>query len=192
MCSTVFTEKAQRLNRTSIVPLTVVELNDPDVQAAMRKWEETLASAMKERVKGLKEGKDPIQMDDEWNLTPDTVPYQHFTAEDMNYGPEELEVKQPWVDLKVADEMTELEQIDLDLNRYISAKVKVPQGGHNFAHGKVVGRARDECGELIGHSNNNPILDTTVYDVEIEDGSIERYTANIIAEAIYEQLDKDG
>ena len=41
MCSTVFTEKAQRLNRTSIVPLTVVELNDPDVQAAMRKWEET-------------------------------------------------------------------------------------------------------------------------------------------------------
>jgi hypothetical protein len=65
MCSTVFTEKAQRLNRTSIVPLKVVELNDPDVQAAMRKWEETLASMLKERVKGLKEGKDPIQMDDE-------------------------------------------------------------------------------------------------------------------------------
>ena len=99
-------------------------------------------------------------MDDEWNLTPDTVPYQPFTAEDMNYDPEKLEVKQPWVDLKEADEMTESEQINLDLNRHISAKVKVPQGGHSFAHGKVVGRARDECGELIGHSNNNPILDT--------------------------------
>ena len=47
MCSTVFTEMAQRLNRTSIVPLTVVELNDPDVQAAMKKWEETLASMLK-------------------------------------------------------------------------------------------------------------------------------------------------
>ena len=192
MCSTVFTEKAQRLDRTSVRPLTVAELNDPDVQAAMRKWEETLASVLKERVKGLKEGKDPVEMDNEWNLTPDTVPYQPYTAEDLDFDPEELEVKMPWVELKEADEMKESEQIDLDLNRYISAKVKVPQGGHNFAHGKVVARARDECGELIGHSNNNPILDTTVYDVEMEDGSIERYSANIIAEAIYEQLDKDG
>ena len=120
------------------------------------------------------------------------MPYQPYTAEDLDFDPEELEVKMPWVELKEADEMKESEQIDLDLNRYISAKVKVPQGGHNFAHGKVVARARDECGELIGHSNNNPILDTTVYDVEMEDDSIERHSANIIAEAIYEQLDKDG
>ena len=98
----------------------------------------------------------------------------------------------PWVDLKEADDMKESEQIDLDLNRYNLAKIKVPQGGHNFAHGKVVSRSRDECGELIGHSNNNPILDTTVYEVEMEDGSIERYSVNIIAEAIYEQLDNDG
>ena len=64
--------------------------------------------------------------------------------------------------------MTESEQINPDLNRHISTKVEVPQGGHNFAHGKVFGRARDECEELIGHSNNNLILDTTVYDVEME------------------------
>ena len=115
MCSTVFTEKAQCLNRTSIVPLSVEDLNDPNVQAAMRKWEETLASVLKERVKGLKEGKNPVHMDDEWNLTPDTVSYQPFTAEEMNYDPEGLEVKQPWVDLKEADDMKESEQIDLDL-----------------------------------------------------------------------------
>ena len=192
MCSMVFTEKVQCLDITSIVPMTVTELNDPDIQVAMRKWEDTIANVHKERVKGLKEGKAPIQMDDEWNSTPDTVPYKPFTAEDMEYDPEALHVKQPWVDLKEANEMTESEQIDLHLNRYISAKVKVPQGGHNFAHGKVVGRARDECGEMIGHSNNKTILDTTVYDVEMEDGSIEKYSANIIAEAIYEQLDKDG
>ena len=52
---------------------------------------------LKERVKGLKEGKDPVQMDDKWNSTHDTVPYQPFTAEDMEYDPEALHVKQPWV-----------------------------------------------------------------------------------------------
>jgi predicted nucleotidyltransferase len=127
VCSMVLTEKAQRLDRTSIVPLTVEEFNDHDVQAAMRKWEETLASMLKERVKGLKEGKEPVQMDDEWTSTPDTVPYQPFSAENMEYDPELLNVKQPWVDLKEANEMTESEQINLDLNRYISAKVKVPE-----------------------------------------------------------------
>ena len=40
MCSTVFTEKAHHLDRTSMVPLMVAELNDPDIQVAMRKREE--------------------------------------------------------------------------------------------------------------------------------------------------------
>ena len=81
---------------------------------------------------------------------------------------------------------------DLDFNSYISAKVKLPVGGHTFANGKVIGRARDECGELIGKSHSNPLLDTSVYEVRFEDGAVERYSANIIAEGIYSQVDKDG
>ena len=45
---------------------------------------------------------------------------------------------------------------------------------------------------MIGKSNSNPLLDTSQYEVEFEDGSVEKYSANIIAEHIYAQLDDDG
>ena len=55
---------------------------------------------------------------------------------------------------------------DLDLNNYIAAKVMLPKDGHTFASAKVVARARNPDGELIGRSNPNPLLDTSVYEVE--------------------------
>ena len=45
---------------------------------------------------------------------------------------------------------------------------------------------------MIGVSHSNPLQDTSVYEVELEDGSVERHTANIIAEAIYSQIDEEG
>ena len=36
------------------------------------------------------------------------------------------------------------------------------------------------------------MLDTSVYEVELEDGSIERYHANILVEHIYASIDDDG
>ena len=35
-------------------------------------------------------------------------------------------------------------------------------------------------------------MGTSVYEVEFEDGSVERYHANILAEHIYSQVDQDG
>ena len=89
-------------------------------------------------------------------------------------------------------ELAEADAEDFDFNSYIAAKVKLPVGGHTFANGQVVGRARDECGELIGKSHSNPMLDTSVYEVRFEDGAVERCSANIIAEGIYSQVDKEG
>ena len=45
---------------------------------------------------------------------------------------------------------------------------------------------------MIGKENSNPLLDSSVYEVEFEDGTVERYHANIIAEHIYSQIDGDG
>ena len=38
----------------------------------------------------------------------------------------------------------------------------------------------------------NPIINTRVYDMMFPDGSIQQYAANLIAENIYSQVDKDG
>jgi hypothetical protein len=47
---------------------------------------------------------------------------------------------------------------------------------------------------LDGRSHSNPLLDTReYYEVEFQDGaSTDTFTANIIAESMYSQVDKDG
>ncbi len=47
-------------------------------------------------------------------------------------------------------------------------------------------------GDLIGHSNANPILDTRLYEVEFPDGSEATYSANVIAENMLSQCDSEG
>jgi hypothetical protein len=55
-----------------------------------------------------------------------------------------------------------------------------------------IARKRDAEGNLIGRENANPILDTRIYDVQFQDGHVESYSANIIAENIYAQVDEEG
>ena len=44
---------------------------------------------------------------------------------------------------------------------------------------------------MIGTSNENPILNTEVYNVDTTDGNISEYTVNFIAENLYRQVDSD-
>ena len=67
----------------------------------------------------------------------------------------------------------------------------LPLGDQKIS-GKVKRRKRNQDGNIIGTPSNNPILDTTLYEVEFDDGHVESYAANLIAENIYEQLDDDG
>ena len=56
--------------------------------------------------------------------------------------------------------------------------------GEGVEHGKVIGRKHDQDGCPIGHSNANPLLYMRVYEVEFQDGCIQEYLANTIAENI--------
>ena len=77
-------------------------------------------------------------------------------------------------------EVDGFEQDGLNYNGYIVSKVMLPRDGHTFAAGVVKKRSRDQEGELIGRTNSNPLLDSSMYEVQFEDGSVERYHANII------------
>jgi hypothetical protein len=90
------------------------------------------------------------------------------------------------VDLLEADDIQH-EAFD----KYISARVFVPQGD-NKAYGTVKHSKQDSDEDLIGRSNRNPLLDTSLYEVEFDSGETEAYNANIIAESIYLQVDDDG
>ena len=64
--------------------------------------------------------------------------------------------------------------------------------GGSLARGRVVKRKRDQEGNPTGRAHENPILDTRQYEVEFDDGSIDEYTTNIIAESMIAQCDPDG
>ena len=58
--------------------------------------------------------------------------------------------------------------------------------------GIVKARVKDHEGDPIGVANQNPILDTRVYEVEFTNGGRAELGANVIAECMYAQCDVEG
>ena len=76
---------------------------------------------------------------------------------------------------------------------YVGMELGIRRGDDALIeHGIVKRRITDEDGRPVGRPNNNPILDTTQYEVEFEDGEIETMAANTIAENILAQVDEEG
>ena len=85
-------------------------------------------------------------------------------------------------------EVDELANYDL----YIDVEVLLPKDDQHMQAARVIGPSKDKDGKRIGTFSQNPILNTTVYNVMFPDGSVMVYTPNIIAENIYSQVDEDG
>ena len=47
-------------------------------------------------------------------------------------------------------------------------------------------------GTIAGEYDDNPILNSIIYEVECPDGTIKKYSANIIAENMLTQVNSDG
>jgi hypothetical protein len=45
---------------------------------------------------------------------------------------------------------------------------------------------------MRGRENENPMLDTRNYEIQFPDGRSDAYTANVIAENMYDQCDIEG
>ncbi len=78
-----------------------------------------------------------------------------------------------------------------EFDNYVGAEVRLPQQGE-LRVGRVKKRARSETGDVMGTKNDNPILDTRVYEVEFPDGEVSELAANVIAENLYAQCDAEG
>ena len=76
-------------------------------------------------------------------------------------------------------------------DQYLGAELLLPHGD-NMVAGRVTKRARGQDGNPIGIRHQNPLLDTREYMVEFSDGSTAEYTANVIAENMFSQVDSEG
>eukprot|EP00957_Ditylum_brightwellii_P148461 11302884-Ditylum_brightwellii.AAC.1 len=76
---------------------------------------------------------------------------------------------------------------DLLLNAEVSLQL-----GDEVKVGKVTQRAVGPNGTVTGTYDNNPMMNTRIYDVEFPGGQVREYAANIIAENMLTQVDSDG
>lgn len=76
-------------------------------------------------------------------------------------------------------------------DEYVNLQVSLPHEGE-LAPATVVSRTRNHDGSLKGTANPNPILDTREYTVKFGDGTYADFTANNIAENLYNQVDDEG
>lgn len=76
-------------------------------------------------------------------------------------------------------------------DKMINAEVML-QLGDQMTMGKVKGRSIGDHGHVMGSYNDNPILNSIVYDVEFPDGQVKEYSANVIAENMLSQVDPNG
>ena len=73
----------------------------------------------------------------------------------------------------------------------MNTEISISKGG-SLARGRVKSRKRDADGNLTGRANDDPVLDTRVYNVEFDDSDVTKLTANMIAQAMYSQCDHEG
>ena len=78
-------------------------------------------------------------------------------------------------------------------DRYLNMELAVPRGDNpNQQYARVMKRLRDADGVPIGTANENPILDSRMYEVEYQDGTKASLVANYIAENLFAQVDQEG
>ena len=76
-------------------------------------------------------------------------------------------------------------------DQIINAEVQL-QLGEEIVNGKVIQRTIGPDGQVTGTYDNNPFLNSIIYDVEFPDGQVKEYAADIIAENMLTQVDSDG
>ena len=98
----------------------------------------------------------------------------------------------PYEDEDIGDGLVEIPDTDDDqYDLLINAEVHLPHRDKK-TNALVIGRHRNEDGEIVGTRDENPILSTAIYDVAFPDGTVKQYAANTIAENMYSQVDQEG
>jgi hypothetical protein len=79
------------------------------------------------------------------------------------------------------------------VDNYLNVELIMNMGTNDERRGCVVKRSWGLDSEPIGRAHVNPLFDTREYEIEFNDGTHEKYQANVIAENMFaQQVDNEG
>jgi len=179
VCYALLTAKAQVIIRSSVSPLKKEEIEADDVKDMKRNFTVELNERLQNKLN-----------ESEQSETIETMDYDRYSIPVEDTSPSFVEYEDDENDVfKLHEIGEEMEQVEFD--KYISSTIRMMEDDMEKV-GVIRGRKRGADGKFIGKFNVNPILDTSVYEVEFEDGKVECYYANQIAESILEESEMDS
>ena len=67
------------------------------------------------------------------------------------------------------------------MDKYLNVELILDVCLANERRGRVTKRSRGFDGKAVGRAHANPFFYTREYDIEFTDGSVDKYTANLIS-----------
>ena len=177
----IVTQNAKVITRSSISSLSHEELNSPDIKHNINELTrcimEKLGDPLNDQTEAdsLNDGSNDIGYD---NLFPV-----------LDDG--EIMCKDPHQQINTEmDDM--ISQDDIMDQKIIGMKVQLPTNHNDYLEGTVSSRKRDSLGNHIGKHNPNPIMDTRIFVVKFGEDEYHDFSANVILENLYDQVDDDA
>ena len=176
----ILNAKGSPIPRSTVIALSPMETDSTDIIERMKAFDVNIKAKLDSR-----HLRRPVASDDN-NLNVDVDQLersvqQSYTASDLWEG----DVRS--IPYEPTCEESAMEQMDEHIGQQIMlTKAEGP------VVVKVISRYRDATGALVGTKNATPQLDTRIYNVEFPDGHYERYSSNILTEALSESIDSNG
>ena len=175
MAQAVLTITGKVVPRRTCAPLTIAELNSPGEKLKRQQFDSAITKLFGNSIHVPPETVKPTEDLDMIDLTesgsPDSIHVIDGDPVDANDNKAEFE--------------TSL------IDSFLHAELLLPQV-ESLSRAKVIGQSATDSGDPIGSYDVNPLLNSILYDVEFDDGEIKQYSANIIAENMYSQVDGEG
>ena len=175
----VLTQKGNVISHTTVSRVTNLEMQIDSTKSRLQEFDTAITDRLNDKAHIIIEG--GKSQPNDWS--------DHPFDEDFNFV-EEFHLVVSNSEIKDADEEFTPDTYD---DRYLNMELAVPRGDNpNPQYAKVTKQLRDTNGIPIGTANENPILDSRMYEVEYQDGTKASLAANYISENLFAQVDQEG
>ena len=175
MCYHILNQKGNVIARSSVQRVTQLELQTTEYKALFESYDDSIKDKLKCKDRSYDGGKphpedwaDLLEFDSDFNDEFNRVFDNKDIPEADDHTPEVLE------------------------DTYLNMELAIPRDSEGPEFARVTKRLRDADGLPIGTANDNPLLDTRLYEVEYGDGHKASLAANTIAINMFAQVDEEG
>jgi hypothetical protein len=173
----VLTPEGQIMSRTTVQRVTNLELTSAENMARMAEFTAAISTKAGDPAQFIDDGKGNPS---DWGEPGDF---------DADFDEEFNSVDNSSIPVNDVDDDFTPDVLD---DTYLNMELALPRSGGKVEFARVVKRLRDKDGIPIGTANDNPILDSRMYEVEFPDGYKTSMAANAIAENLFAQVDPEG